>query len=54
MFKDNLVNAVHKLTQPSDYDSFLRWTWESDKQRPAIYGDASMMDWSGNLWKDLR
>ena len=38
----------------ASYQNFLIDTWKSDDQRPAIYGDASTVDWSGNLWKELR
>ena len=33
----NLVKEVHKSSEPSDYDSFLRWTWAGDAKRPPIY-----------------
>ena len=37
-----------------DYQNFLKDTWKSDNQRPAIYGDVSRADWSGHLWRELR
>ena len=32
-----LVKEVHKDNSPTDYDSFLRWTWAGDGKRPPIY-----------------
>ena len=37
MFKHNLVKVLDKPNVPSDYDSYLRWTWARDSQRPPIY-----------------
>ena len=37
MFKDILVKQQDKPNAPSDYDSFLRWTWAGDGERPNIY-----------------
>ena len=43
-----------QLIKILDFQNFLVETWKSDKQRPAIYGNASTMDWSGHLWEGLR
>ena len=41
-----LVKVSDKPNAPSDYDSFLRWTWADDSMRPTIY----TTDQSGHYW----
>ncbi len=50
--EESLVFSDLSLTR--DYQNFFNRDLEQRQAKTTDYGGASTMDWSGNLWKDLR